>query len=226
MVWPDFSYGDTEILMMNITTKTVTRITNNPYRQEWPDVYNNLIVWADYRNGNSDIYMKDINTGVESRITSNSMNQDIPKIYGSKIVYNDDRNGNADIYLYNLVTKSETRLTPSTQNQYNPQIYGNNIVWDDMINGNSDIYQCLIDTKAPTVSASPVGGIYSTPKIVTLTLNEAGTIYYTTNGTTPTASSSRYINPIIITNTKYLKYFAIDVSNNKSNVYTQKYSIN
>ncbi|UTB32380.1 MAG: chitobiase/beta-hexosaminidase C-terminal domain-containing protein [Methanobacterium sp. ERen5] len=81
------------------------------------------------------------------------------------------------------------------------------------------------DTIPPTVSASPKGGLYNTTKTVTLKMSEAGKIYYTLNGTTPTSKSTLYSKPISITKTTTLKYLAIDLAGNKSPVYSQTYTI-
>ncbi|ADZ09729.1 polymorphic outer membrane protein [Methanobacterium lacus] len=81
------------------------------------------------------------------------------------------------------------------------------------------------DTIPPTASASPKGGLYNTTKTVTLKMSEAGKIYYTLNGTTPTSNSTLYTKPISITKTTTLKYLAMDLADNKSPVYTQKYTI-
>ena len=82
-----------------------------------------------------------------------------------------------------------------------------------------------IDKKAPTASATPTGGYYNVFKTITLKMSEAGTIYYTLNGTTPSTKSSKYTKPLIISTSKTLKYFALDLAGNKSPVYTQKYII-
>ena len=42
----------------------------------------------------------------------------------------------------------------------------------------------------PTVTVSPSGGYFNTPRNVTLKMSENGTIYYTTDGTTPTNEST------------------------------------
>ena len=56
-------------------------------------------------------------------------------------------------------------------------------------------------------------------------MSEAGTIYYTKNGSTPTTSSAKYAGPIIISSTTTLKFIAVDLAGNLSPVYTQKYTI-
>ena len=81
------------------------------------------------------------------------------------------------------------------------------------------------NTILPSASANVKGGLYNTNQIVTLTMSKAGKIYYTIDGTTPTAQSILYTKPITITATTTLKYLAIDSTNYKSPIYTQNYVI-
>jgi PKD repeat protein len=81
------------------------------------------------------------------------------------------------------------------------------------------------DTKSPTASASVKSGRYNVSKVVSLKMSEAGTIYYTLNGSTPSLSSSKYVKSLVISSTKTLKYFAVDNAGNKSPVYTVSYVI-
>lgn len=68
----------------------------------------------------------------------------------------------------------------------------------------------------PTVTMNPTGGYVGANGKVTLTASK-GTIYYTTNGTTPSASSTKYTGPITITtNNTTIKAIAIDGSNKSS----------
>ena len=82
-----------------------------------------------------------------------------------------------------------------------------------------------IDKIVPTAIANIKGGLYNTTKIVSLSISEPGTIYYTLNGTTPTTTSSKYTGPITISSTKILKFLAIDLAGNKSPIYTNTYTI-
>src|SRR2546425_2326191 len=85
-----------------------------------------------------------------------------------------------------------------------------------------------IDTTPPTVSASPIGGTYTSTQSVTLTASRPSTIYYTTDGTTPTTSSTNGPNPvtgIVINNNSTLKFFAKDTLGNISPTVTQVYTI-
>ncbi|MFJ4207192.1 chitobiase/beta-hexosaminidase C-terminal domain-containing protein [Paenarthrobacter sp. NPDC089675] len=78
------------------------------------------------------------------------------------------------------------------------------------------------DTTAPVVSVDPVGGTYGPGKSITLSANEAASIFVTTDGSTPTASSPVYSGPIPLTSMT-LQYFARDTAGNSSAVATQSY---
>ncbi|UFS69080.1 M6 family metalloprotease domain-containing protein [Geomonas sp. RF6] len=82
-----------------------------------------------------------------------------------------------------------------------------------------------IDTVAPTTTATPPGGSYAAAQTVTLVANESATIYYTTNGTTPTTASARYASPIAVPASTTLKYFAVDAAGNVEAVKTSSYVI-
>jgi parallel beta-helix repeat protein len=96
-----------------------------------------------------------------------------------------------------------------------------NVKWGNYIKGTS----VTIDNNPPIVTAKPGGGLYKGNQIVTLTMNEPGTIYYTTDSSWPTQSSKKYSGPITISANTTLRYFAIDNLGYKSLTYTQTYKI-
>jgi len=99
---------------------------------------------------------------------------------------------------------------------------------DNMVALGSILITTLTDTTAPTVSASPAGGLYKSPLNVTLTATDDQDadpkIYYTLDGTTPTTTSTLYTGPILI-NATTLKFIAVDGSDNTSPVQTETYTI-
>jgi len=48
------------------------------------------------------------------------------------------------------------------------------------------------DTTAPTVTVNPVGGRYEVGRQITMTTNEPAKIHYTTDGSTPTTTSTEF----------------------------------
>ncbi len=100
----------------------------------------------------------------------------------------------------------------------------------DSIGNQTNVAQAtyLIDTVAPTTTAVPDGSVpYRTDQTITLTTNDStAAIYYTVNGSTPTATvSNKYTKPIVITATTTLKYFAVDAAGNQEAVKTIIYTI-
>ncbi|WP_164930458.1 chitobiase/beta-hexosaminidase C-terminal domain-containing protein [Geobacter sulfurreducens] len=82
-----------------------------------------------------------------------------------------------------------------------------------------------VDTIKPVTTASPAGGTYAAAQTVTLSSSETATIYYTTNGTTPTTASPQYSGPITVTPTSTLKFFAVDQAGNAEAVKSLVYQL-
>jgi hypothetical protein len=81
----------------------------------------------------------------------------------------------------------------------------------------------------PTVATptfSPVSGNYPSTQSVTISTTTSGaTIYYTTNGTTPTTGSTLYGGPVSVAATTTLKALAVKSGSNNSAVATATYTI-
>jgi uncharacterized repeat protein (TIGR02543 family) len=99
------------------------------------------------------------------------------------------------------------------------------------IDGNLEVVKTETYTISipPVTTANPLGGVYPPGQTVTLTSSKQGTIYYTTDGSTPTypvtGSTLTYSSPITINATTTLKYFARDLSGTQEAVKTQTYTI-
>jgi hypothetical protein len=77
---------------------------------------------------------------------------------------------------------------------------------------------------APTIS--PNGGSFTGPVNVTLQTTTSGAaIYYTTNGTTPSQSSTQYSGPIALSNGATLKAIAVKTGSNPSTVASAAFTI-
>lgn len=88
----------------------------------------------------------------------------------------------------------------------------------------SNLYTIITPPANPVASIR--SGIYYKPQTLTLTDATLGvSIYYTTNGSIPTAKSNLYTGPITINNNTTIAMIAIDPAGNSSQVVSAKYII-
>jgi len=81
-------------------------------------------------------------------------------------------------------------------------------------------------TAAATPTFSPVAGTYATAQTVTISDTTSGaTIYYTTNGTTPTTSSTKYTAPITVSSSQTIQAIAVASGFTQSAVGSATYTI-
>ena len=84
-----------------------------------------------------------------------------------------------------------------------------------------------INLPVATPTLSPAGGSYAAAQTVTISdSNSAATIYYTTNGTTPTTGSSMYSGPITVSSSAIVQAIAVASGSPNSNVAAATYLIN
>ncbi|HEV2402519.1 MAG TPA: chitobiase/beta-hexosaminidase C-terminal domain-containing protein [Candidatus Sulfotelmatobacter sp.] len=85
----------------------------------------------------------------------------------------------------------------------------------------------MAGSQAATPTFSPAAGTYTSAQTVTLSDTTTGvTIYYTTNGKTPTSSDTKYTGPITVTSTETIKAIAIANGCSSSTIGSAAYTIN
>jgi N-acetylneuraminic acid mutarotase len=93
----------------------------------------------------------------------------------------------------------------------------------------NDLWEYQLSPALPAAAAptfSPVAGTYSTTQTVSIDDATAGaTIYYTTDGTTPTNSSTVYSGPVLVETTETLEAVATASGDSPSSVATATYTI-
>ena len=120
-----------------------------------------------------------------------------------------------EITLSNITTETTLKLESSTNKRF--------VVWGasaDVSGGGGQTETCA----TPTFSLAE--GVYTSAQNVTIsTTTEGATIYYTTNGDTPTTSSSVYSSAINVSTTTTIKAIAVKEGNNNSAVASATYTI-
>lgn len=123
--------------------------------------------------------------------------------------------------LYGNGVNSITSLALYSSGTVNPQITTITKNADGTITLNA---AAAINVAKPTFS--PAAGRYTEAQTVTISCATEGVaIYYTIDGSTPTASSTRYTSPIVIEETTTLKAIAVNADGEESLVATAKYII-
>ena len=87
----------------------------------------------------------------------------------------------------------------------------------------SDVATAAYTINVTGPSFSPYTGTYAIGTTITLT-SAGNTIYYTTNGDTPTKSSTEYTTPIVLNESMVVKAIAVDGYGNSSSVRTATYT--
>ena len=97
------------------------------------------------------------------------------------------------------------------------------------IAGGSTPYRVYVNVPVPAASSpifSPPAGIYSTAQTVTLSDTVPGaTVYYTTDGTLPTARSAQYSSPLTVSTTETISALAVASGYPNSEVASAVYAI-
>ncbi len=129
---------------------------------------------------------------------------------------------------YGTPTTFTATATPSVN--IGPGVYTSEVVGTITQGSEATVIPVTLTVNSSTATAapsfSPAGGAYDADQSVILTsaTNDAA-IYYTTNGTTPSTSSTRYTSPIPVTATQTIKAIAIAPAYAQSSVSSATYTI-
>jgi len=141
------------------------------------------------------------------------------------LYYDNDNSGNDGTQIVTGLHKDDPANTYTWDTSSLPD--GTYYVYAKIEDGSSTVYAysdgpVTIDRTAPTTTASFAGGIYNSARSVTLSANEAATIYYSTDGSVP---ATAYTGPINIASSTTLRFFANDSVGNSESVKTEMYVI-
>ncbi len=176
-----------------------------------------------------------ISVSATSAISLNSWNH-------VAVTYDDKGDRQLHLFVNGVETayQSQNPLTGTLKFTTNPIVIGNAPSLDRTFDGAIDdlrlysralsaaeiqsLYSTPIQVAAPTMS--PNGGTFTAPVSVTLSAPVGASIYYTTNGSTPTTSSSLYTAPMTLSSTTTLKAIAVKNGMLNSTVASASFTIN
>ena len=122
---------------------------------------------------------------------------------------------------YKVITFA-TALTEDTEYTFTATTGKRFVVWGV----NSEEEGGIVTPTCATPTFSPAAGVYTSAQNVTIsTTTEDATIYYTEDGSTPTASSTPYTGAIAVSATTTIKAIAVKEGNNNSSVASATYTI-
>ena len=94
VVWEDHrNVGPGEVYFGDLESGARRRITNNPFGQNNPVIFGDVIAWQDNRHGPTEIYMFDLLKGVEQRVTDTPYNEINPELTGWWLLFQEDSLG-------------------------------------------------------------------------------------------------------------------------------------
>ena len=131
---------------------------------------------------------------------------------------------------YNTLDLGTTAITTAGLQSFKFSLVGKNssstgttLIFDDIIL----TPQVNSNPPAATPTFSPIGGTYTSAQSVTLSDTTSGaTIYYTTNGSTPTTGSTVYTAPISVSSSQTINAIAVASGFSQSSVGSAAYTIN
>jgi uncharacterized repeat protein (TIGR03803 family) len=147
------------------------------------------------------------------------------------VTITDPGSTNGAVILYTTDGSTPARGAPNTQTYTAPFILsGLNTTVNAIAFSPGDVQSATataifqIGTQVPAPTFSPPGGPYTTGQAVILT-DPGATIYYTTDGSTPTVNSAQYTTPIAVSSSETITTYATEAGHFDSPVVSAAYTI-
>ena len=168
--------GNSEIYALNLSTQSLTRLTNSPAQEIQPALAPDSlqVVYVSNQNGNNDIYLGGVDGRTPLNLTNNPADDQQPTWSpdGNWIAFTTNRDGNQEIYVMRRDGTQVSNLTNNPGNDFAPTWFSIGVLFaaQDWIaftstrDGNQEIYKVRPDasglanlTNHPSNDHSPSG---------------------------------------------------------------------
>jgi hypothetical protein len=226
------SWTDTQIVVTGFTGEygsngwtinqgdTLWALVWNPQSSAGPSTCSNIVVGAGATNCDSNLAATPVISLASGSYTSSQTITFSDATLGATIYYT--TNGTTPAPGTNASVYSGAITVSSTETLEAVAIAGGYST-----SGIATATYTISEPAAATPTFSPASGTYTSAQTVTINDATSGaTIYYTTNGTTPTTGSTKYSGPIAVSATETIEAIAVAAGDTNSAVATATYTIN
>jgi hypothetical protein len=131
---------DSEVLLYNTTTGTITRLTNNSTGDIAGGVSGSNAVWSGFDGTDFEVFFYEGTTGKTTQLTNNNTDDLLPRISGSNVVWSGFDGTDNEVFFYNSATGGTVPLTNNTTNDEVGGISGSNVVWTGFDGNDNEVF--------------------------------------------------------------------------------------
>lgn len=154
LVYMGWYQGNWDVFMKDAGSGTVTRITDNPGVQGFPDIQGKYIVWQDSREnpatGSFDIYLYNTEDQTEKKISQTPGDHREPLIRDGRVIWTDHDWGKKDVYLYDITSGTQNKISSDGSQAFGLVFDGEAAAWVDFRDGGNDLYAYNVSTQTET----------------------------------------------------------------------------
>ena len=159
MVWQGQDGSDHEIFVWKVGDAAPTKLTDNAYHDENPQVSGERIVWQRHDYTDWEILAWKVGDAAPTRLTDNTYHDENPRVSGERVVWSGFDGVDWDIFTWNAGDAVPTRITSSEYDEEAPRVSGDRIAWRGWDGTDWHIFTAIPagTAQVPVSGSGPVG---------------------------------------------------------------------